>query len=78
MTVERFAISFDEQLARRVRRAAKSQASMSAWLADAAERKLRALGLQQIVREWEQEHGEISDAELTNIKKTRRSGPPRK
>ncbi len=63
MTVTRLAISFDRELARAVRRAARGQAT-SAWLADAARRKLRAQGLLQVVREWEAEHGEITQAEL--------------
>jgi hypothetical protein len=63
MTVARFAISFDEALARAVRKAAGKQPT-SAWLADAARRKLRGEGLLQVVREWEAEHGEITPDEL--------------
>jgi len=63
MTVARFAISFDEDLARAVRKAAGKQPT-SAWLADAARRKLRAEGLLQVVRDWEAEHGEIEPDEL--------------
>ena len=63
MTVSRFAISFDEDLARAVRKAAGKQPT-SAWLADAARRKLRAEGLLQVVRDWEKEHGEITPDEL--------------
>ena len=59
----RFAISFDEDLARAVRKAAGKQPT-SAWLADAARRKLRAEGLLQVVRDWEAEHGEITPDEL--------------
>ena len=62
MTVERFAISFDRDLARAVRRAAGKQPT-SAWFADAARRKLRSEGLLRTIAEWEQEHGEITDAE---------------
>jgi hypothetical protein len=63
MTVARFAVSFDPALARAVRRAAGKEPT-SAWLADAARRKLRAEGLLKVVQEWESEHGEIGDAEL--------------
>jgi hypothetical protein len=63
MTVARFAISFDPKLARAVRRAAGNEPT-SAWLADAARRKLRAQGLSDVVRDWEAEHGVISAAEL--------------
>lgn len=63
MTVERFAISFDRELARAVRRSAAGEPT-SAWLADAARRKLRSEGLLALVSEWEAEHGVITDAEL--------------
>ena len=64
----RFAISFDEDLARAVRKAAGKQPT-SAWLADAARRKLRAEGLLEVVRDWEQEHGEITPDELRRAEK---------
>jgi hypothetical protein len=63
MTVARIAVSFDPELARAVRKAAGKEPT-SAWLADAARRKLRAEGLLQTVVEWEEEHGELTKAEL--------------
>lgn len=63
MTVARFAVSFDEDLARAIKRAAKREPT-SAWLADAARRKLRAEGLLKVVDEWEAEHGELTKKEL--------------
>jgi hypothetical protein len=73
MTVARFAVSFDPELARAVRRAARNQPT-SAWLADAARRKLRAEGLLSVVTEWENEHGAIGEAALRAIdRKQRRS-----
>jgi hypothetical protein len=68
MTVARLAVSFDAALARRVRRAAGKE-PISAWLADAAQRKLRAQGLLDTVREWEEEHGEITMDELRAIER---------
>jgi hypothetical protein len=62
MTVARLAVSFDPKLARAVRKAAGKQTT-SAWLADAAERKLRSEGLVSVVRAWETEHGAITDDE---------------
>ncbi len=59
----RFTMSLDEDLARAVRKAAGKQA-ISAWLADAARRKLRAQGLLQVVGEWEVQHGRLLDSEL--------------
>jgi len=75
MTVARFAISFDAELARELRRAAGSQ-PISSWLADAARRKLRAEGLLRTVGEWEAEHGKLLDAELRTAE--RRQGRRRR
>lgn len=63
MTIARLAISMDAALARAIRRAAGGQPT-SAWLADAAVRKLRAEGLRDVVAAWEREHGAFTDAEL--------------
>ncbi len=63
MTVARLAISFDEDLALAVRRAAGNEPT-SSWLADAARRKLRAEGLLRAVEAWEAEHGALSQSEL--------------
>jgi hypothetical protein len=63
MQVTRLSVSFDADLARAVRRAAGKEPT-SAWLADAARRKLRAEGLMRVVREWESEHGPLLDSEL--------------
>jgi hypothetical protein len=63
MTVARFAVSFDRELAREVKKAAGKQPT-SAWLADAARRKLRAEGLTRVIEKWESEHGALSEAEL--------------
>ena len=63
MTVARLAVSFDKKLASAVRRAAGNEPT-SVWLADAARRKLRAEGLLGVVRDWEKEHGELSEVEL--------------
>jgi hypothetical protein len=72
MTVARLAVSFDVNLARAVRRAAGKQPT-SAWLADAARRKLRAEGLLRLVEEWEAEHGELTQTELKAAARKQRS-----
>jgi hypothetical protein len=71
MHVTRLSISFDAGLARAVRRAAGKEPT-SAWLADAARRKLRAEGLMEVVREWEGEHGPLLDSELKGAKRSQR------
>jgi hypothetical protein len=63
MTAARLAISIEPALAKRIRKAAGRE-PISAWLADAAQRKLRAEGMLEVVRAWEAEHGELSEAEL--------------
>jgi hypothetical protein len=70
MTVARFAISFDPELARAVRRSAGKQPT-SAWLADAARRKLRTEGLLAVVRDWEKEHGELLESDLPQVARRR-------
>jgi hypothetical protein len=76
MTVARLAVSFDEDLARAVRRAAGKEPT-SAWLADAARRKLRAEGLLRAVATWEAEHGELTEGELrAAARRLRRRGGP--
>jgi hypothetical protein len=78
MSVARFAISFDKKLAREVRRAAGSEAT-SAWLADAARRKLRSKGLLSVVGDWEDEHGILTADELQALeRKFRVRRPPRR
>jgi hypothetical protein len=72
MTVARLAISFDEELARQVKRAAGKEPT-SSWLADAARRKLRAEGLLDVVSDWEKEHGPFGDAELRAVDRHQRA-----
>lgn len=63
MTTSRLAISLDSELAEQIR-AAAGDGTISGWLAEAAERRLRSEGLRQVVDEWEAEHGAFTDAEL--------------
>lgn len=66
MAVERITVSLDAELAAAVRAAADADAqNVSAWLADAARRRLASRGLRTVVAEWEAEHGPFSDDELT-------------
>jgi hypothetical protein len=71
MNITRLSVSFEEDLARAVRRAAGDE-STSSWLADAARRKLRAEGLLRAVREWESEHGAVLGSELRAIERAER------
>lgn len=65
MAVERMTVSLDAELAAAVRAAAESDGhNVSAWLADAARRRLALQGLGDIVADWEAEHGAFTEAEL--------------
>ena len=65
MAVQRFGVSFDEDLAAKVQRAAKVAGQpVSTWLAEAARRRLNSDGLLAAVADWEAEHGEITEEEL--------------
>lgn len=76
MTVARIAVSFDKKLASAVRRAAGAEPT-STWLADAARRKLRAQGLERVVKEWEVEHGELTASELRAAERKQRAAKRR-
>ena len=64
MAVERMTVSLDAELAAAVPAAAESDGhNVSAWLADAARRRLALQGL-GIVASCEAEHGAFTEAEL--------------
>ncbi len=64
MAVKKLSISLDESVAERAASAAASHGvSLSAWLNAAAERAIRIEDGLAAVREWEQEHGELSAEE---------------
>lgn len=65
VAVERVTVSLEAELATAVRAAADADSqNVSAWLADAARRRLATRGLRAVVAEWESEHGALSDEEL--------------
>jgi hypothetical protein len=62
MPVTRWAISLEKELAKRIKRSAARE-PISAWIADAARRKLRSEGLLDAVTTWEKDSGHtISEA----------------
>jgi hypothetical protein len=70
MTAERLAISVDPLLSARIRAMADaSGASVSAWIADAAERKLKAIAARAALAEYEQEFGTITDEEVELLRR---------
>ncbi|HVZ86848.1 MAG TPA: hypothetical protein VHG72_07755 [Polyangia bacterium] len=66
MAAKKLAISLDGQLAREVQQAARAEAggNVSAWLAEAARVHLRQLAAKRALKVFEDEMGEITEAEL--------------
>ena len=64
MSVKKLSIALDETVAEGAAAAAEREGlSLSAWINKAAERALRIERGMAAVREWEAEHGEITDEE---------------
>ncbi len=69
VAIERLTISLESGLAAAVRDAAVTdEQNMSAWLADAARRRLVTRGLHDVVADWEAVHGEFTEAELARAR----------
>lgn len=65
MKVDKMSISLNAELGDQVREAArKAGVGLSAWLARAAEARLRSEALEEFLTEWEREHGAITPSEL--------------
>ncbi|WP_419552377.1 hypothetical protein [Candidatus Poriferisodalis sp.] len=69
MATERLTISLEAGLAATVSEAAEAdEQNMSAWLADAARRRLVTRGLRDVVADWESDHGAFTEAELARAR----------
>ena len=65
MGVDKMSVSFEAELGGAVRAAAaEAGIPLSAWLAEAAARRLRAEALAAFLRTWEDQHGGLSADEL--------------
>jgi hypothetical protein len=63
-------ISFAPELGEAIREAAKrSGIPLSAWLADAAARKLRAEALDSFLADWQAEHGSFTEEEIAQAER---------
>lgn len=72
--MERLSLSLPEELAVRIRAAALADgASLSAWLARAAESQLLLRNASQAIAAWEREHGEITESELAAVERAWRA-----
>jgi len=69
MPVTKLTISLPEELATAIRREAEDQhTSVSAVVAQAAERQLRKTRMATVVAEWEAEHGPVTDEEMDRVR----------
>jgi len=67
MTVDKMSVSLLPALSASVREAAEeSGETLSGWLADAAQRKLRSEALDDFLSEWEEENGTITEEEIAH------------
>lgn len=68
--MERLSLSLPEDLAARIRDAARADGStLSAWLARAAESRLLLRTASQAIATWESEHGAITEVELAAVER---------
>lgn len=64
MAVQKLSISLDKRVAEDVKRAAaEAGISLSAWLSEMAEERIKIQDGLRAVREWEAEHGPITEKE---------------
>lgn len=69
VAVERLTISLEAGLAAAVSEAAEAdEQNMSAWLAEAARRRLVTRGLRDVIADWEAEHGAFTEEELARAR----------
>jgi hypothetical protein len=67
----KLAISFEGDLAVQVQRAARNQTAgnVSAWLAEAARKRLRLEAGRQLLKEYEAENGSITDEQISQVER---------
>jgi hypothetical protein len=70
MATERLAISLDPALSDEIRSCAEASGdTISAWLADAARRKIRAVAARAALADYEAEFGVISEEEVEQMRR---------
>lgn len=70
MATERLAISLDPSLSDEIRNCARASGdTISAWLADAAKRKIRAIAGRAALADYEAEFGVIPDEEVEAMRR---------
>jgi predicted transcriptional regulator len=67
--VEKLSLSFEPHLAQRTREAAEATGrSLSAFVAEAVEQRLKREAGRRLLEEWETEHGAISEQERARVR----------
>ena len=69
VAVEKLSVSVEPALARRMRAAASARGrSLSAFVAEAVEHRLKLEAAEQLLGEWEAEHGAVTDVERERVR----------
>jgi predicted transcriptional regulator len=69
VAVEKLSVSVEPELARRMRAAAEATGqSVSAFVAQAVEDRLKLEAGRRLLAEWEAEHGAITEEELERVR----------
>lgn len=69
MAVEKLSLSFDPELANRARQAAQTTGrSLSAFVAEAVEYRLKLEEARMLLQDWEDAHGPVTEKELASVK----------
>jgi hypothetical protein len=67
MKVDKVSVSFPHELGDAMRAAAQRAGTpLSSWLAEAAEAKIRAEALAELLEDWAKEDGPLTEAELAD------------
>lgn len=70
MAAEKYSASMDDELLEQARAAAEREGvSLSSWLAGAAAHQLRLRALEEMIEEWEAQHGAITAEELEAVER---------
>ncbi|MBA2326444.1 MAG: hypothetical protein H0V95_07350 [Actinobacteria bacterium] len=76
MAVEKYSASMDAETLAEARKAAEDQGvTLSAWLAEAARDRVRLLGLERLIKDYEEEFGEITEEEMEASRRRLYDGP---
>ncbi len=69
MGVQKLSLSFEPALAERAREAAEARGrSLSSFVSEAVEYRLKLEEAQRLIEDWEAEHGAITDGELARAR----------